>query len=561
MNEPVQNVSDPVTIEIVGNLLLSVAEEMGAALIRSAFSSNIKERKDCSTAVFNTEGDMIAQAEHIPMHLGSMLTIIEEIYKRYPKGELKEGDMFIANDPYTGGGTHLPDITLAAPVFLKDKLIAWVANIAHHSDVGGKVPGSTSGDAVSIFQEGIRIPPVQFCRNGNIIKEIRDFILINCRTPEERVGDLQAQVAANKVGVGRMLEVYRKYGEDFDLYMKELLSYTEKRLKTAIAKIPNGVHGFKDYMDNDGINDEPIPIEVSITVKSDHITFDFSKTSKQVDGPINVTMNGLLATVFYSLKSLIDPNIPSNAGIYRVFDVVAPEGLIVNSTSPAPVGERIDTCMRVVDVILGAMAEAIPERVIAACNSACTTATFSGIDPRSNEFFVYLETVGGGLGASSSMDGMNGVQVHLTNTSNLPVEALEIEYPLMVERYSLRKDSGGAGQYRGGLGIRRDIKTLASNITFSALADRQEISPWGLSGGHPGKSGAYYHIFADKKVKLGSKTSDEKLNKGDVISVQTPGSGGYGDPGKRKMEDVLKDYREGKISKSASQKVYKVTVD
>lgn len=556
-----QNNADPVTIEIIGNLLLSVAEEMGAALIRSAYSSNIKERKDCSTAIFDAEGNMVAQAEHIPMHLGSMLTIIEEIYIKYPRNELEAGDMFIANDPYSGGGTHLPDITVAAPVFLENKLIAWVANIAHHSDVGGKVPGSTSGDAVSIFQEGIRILPVRFCKKGNIIKEIRDMVLINCRTPEERTGDLQAQVAANKVGVRRILDVYKKYGKNFKIYLKELLNYTEKRLKTAINDVPDGIYSFKDYMDNDGINNAPVPIEVEITVKQDHIIFDFSKSSPQVDGPINVTMNGLLATVFYSLKALIDPDIPSNSGIYRVFDVIVPDGLIINSVSPAPVGERIDTCMRVVDVILGAMAEAIPERVIAACNSACTTATFSGIDPRTKEFFVYLETIGGGLGASSNTDGMNGVQVHLTNTSNLPIEALEIEYPLMVERYSLRKDSGGAGKYRGGLGIRRDIKTLADNITFSALADRQEIAPWGLKGGHAGKSGAYYHIYTDKKVKLGSKTSDEKLNKGDIISVQTPGSGGYGDPKDRKEEKVIKDYVEEKISLENAKKYYDIELN
>ncbi len=553
--------ADPATIEIIGNLLLSIAEEMGAALIRSAYSSNIKERKDCSTAVFDAAGRMVAQAEHIPMHLGSMLTIIAEIYQRYPAKTIKEGDMFIANDPYHGGGTHLPDITVAAPVFVGKKLMAWVANIAHHSDVGGKVPGSTSGDAISIYQEGIRIPPVKFCQDGLIIREIRDLILLNCRTPQERTGDLQAQVAANKVGIKRLLDVYKKYGTDFDFYIEELLNYTEKRLKADIKKISNGVYYFKDYMDNDGINPQKVPIAVEITVQEEHISFDFSRSSKQVTGPINVTMNGLYATVFYSLKALIDPDIPSNSGIYRVFDLIVPEGLIVNSVAPAPVGERIDTCMRVVDVIIGAMAQAIPDRVIAACNGACTTGTFSGIDPRTNEFFVYLETIGGGLGASSQSDGMNGVQVHLTNTSNLPIEALEIEYPLMVERYMLRQDSGGAGEYRGGLGIRRDIKTLAEDITFSALADRQEIPPWGLKGGMAGKSGAYYHISSGQQSKLSSKTSNQRLKQGDIISIQTPGSGGYGHPQERKKEAVCRDMIEGKISRTSAEKDYGVKLD
>jgi len=272
-------------------------------------------------------------------------------------------------------------------------------------------------------------------------------------------------------------------------------------------------------------------------------------------------MNGLLATVFFSLKALIDPDIPSNFGIYKVFDIIAPKGLILNSVTPAPVGERIDTGMRVVDVIMGAMAEAIPHRVIAACNSSCTTATFSGIDPRTNEFFVYLETIGGGLGASRDLDGVNGVQVHLTNTSNLPIEALEIEYPLMVERYSLIKDSGGTGKHRGGLGIRRNIRTLAENITFSSLADRQEIAPWGLKKGKPGRGGAYYRITPEESIKLGSKISDVKLNKGDIISVQTPGSGGYGDPREREREAVIRDIVEGKISRESAEEDYKIKID
>ena len=552
---------NPVTIEIVGNLFLSIAEEMGAALIRSAYSSNIKERKDCSTAVFDSEGKMIAQAEHIPMHLGSMLTIIEEIFKKYPKDTLNEGDMFIANDPYTGGGTHLPDITVAAPVFTGNKLIAWVVNIAHHSDVGGKFPGSSSVFLAITFFRLNSIPPVKFCENGVIIKEIKDIILINCRTPWERTGDLQAQVAANKVGIKRLLGVYKKYGDNIETYMEGLLNYTEKRLKADIKKVPDGVYSFKDYMDNDGINNKRVPIEVLIIVEDDHISFDFSKSSKQVDGPINLTMNGLLATVFYSLKTLIDPDIPSNLGIYRVFDVIAPKGLILNSVAPAPVGERIDTSMRVVDVIIGAMAQAIPDRVIAASNSSCTTATFSGIDPRTNKFFVYLETIGGGSGASRRLDGVNGVQVHITNTSNLPIEALEMEYPLMVERYTLRKDSGGAGKHRGGLGIRRDIKTLAGNITFSALADRQEIAPWGLKKGKSGKSGAYYCITPEGNIKLDSKISDVKLNKGDIISIQTPGSGGYGDPREREKEAVIKDIIEGKILRESAEEDYGVKID
>lgn len=549
---------DPVTVEIVGNLLLSIAEEMGATLIRSAYSSNIKERKDCSTAIFDVNGRMVAQAEHIPMHLGSMLGIIDEIIKKYPIDTLTAGDMFIANDPYAGGGTHLPDITVAAPVFDSGRLIAWVANIAHHSDVGGKVPGSTSGDAVSIFQEGIRIPPIKVIQGGKPIREIIDFILTNCRTPEERKGDLQAQFASNTVGARRVIEAYRKYSDKLEECMYELQDYAARRLSAGIAKVPSGIYTFTDYMDNDGINDEPVKISVKITVDNGFMILDFSDTSPQVSGPINVTFNGLLATVFYSLKALIDPDIPSNAGIYRTFKVIAPKGTIVNAISPAPVGERIDTCQRVVDVIFGAMAKAIPERVIAACNSAVTTATFSGIDPRNEAFFVYLETIAGGSGASKRCDGMSGVQVHMTNTSNLPVEALEIEYPLLVERYTLRPDSGGAGKYRGGLGIQRDIRILNDGVTFSGLADRQKIAPWGLEGAGEGACGAYYHIRDGVSRRIGSKSSNIELKKGDVISILTPGAGGYGNPLEREPELVKKDVIEGKVSPDKASELYGV---
>ena len=551
---------DPIIVEIVGNLLLSIAEEMGAALIRSAYSSNIKERKDCSTAIFDTNGKMVAQAEHIPMHLGSMLGIIEEIMKKYSVDELVPGDMFIANDPYAGGGTHLPDITVAAPVFVDKKLVAWVANIAHHSDVGGKVPGSTSGDATSIFQEGIRIPIIKFCKEEQVIQDVFNFILTNCRTPQERVGDLQAQVAANKVGIQRIKEVSSKYGDRLGVCMEELQDYAEKRLRAGIAKVKNGNYSFIDYMDNDGITKDPVPITVNITVEDNFMKLDFTGTSPQVLGPINVTKNGLLATVFYSLKALIDPEIPSNAGIYRAFEVTAPEGLIINSVAPAPVGERIDTCQRVVDVIFGAMSQAIPNRVIAACNSAVTTATFSGVDPRTNQFFVYLETIGGGSGASYNQDGMSGVQVHMTNTSNLPVEALEIEYPLMVRQYSLRTNSGGAGKFRGGLGIQRDIQILSEDVTFSGLSDRQEIAPWGLFEGKEGGCGAYYSVKGDNVEKLGSKCSNIALKKGDYISVLTPGAGGYGDPIERDPQLVLNDLIERKISKEKADELYGVVI-
>ena len=528
---------DAVTVEIVGNLLLSIAEEMGVALIKSAYSTNIKERRDISTAVFDPEGNMVAQAEHVAMHLGSLLGIIKEVYRKHPISEIHPGDMFMGNDPYNGGGTHLPDITVAQPVFAGETLIGWVANLAHHSDVGGKVAGSTSGDAVSIFQEGLKIPLVRVCENGKIQEDIVSFLLANSRIPGERQGDLQAQIASNRVGARRLLEAFERYHTLLIDSMHELQDYAERRLRAGIKALPDGEYEFTDYMDDAGINHpSPIKIHVKISIKDDFMYLDFTGTDPQVNGPNNVTKNGLLATVFYCLKALIDPEIPSNAGIYRAFQVEAEEGSIVNAVNPAPVGARIDTCMRVADVIFGALGPAVPKRAMAGCNSSCTSAIFSGADPQdSSHFYVYLETIAGGSGAQNGRDGLSGVQVHMTNTSNLPVEALEMEFPLLtVHKYGLIENSGGAGQYRGGLGIERIFEAMYDNISFTGLGDRQLYRPWGLYGGLPGAGGEYFITRADGTVeKLMSKCTDIPLHKGDTVTVHTPGAGGYGDPKER----------------------------
>ncbi len=555
---------DAVTVEIVGNLLLSIAEEMGYAVIRSAYSTNIKERRDISSAVFDPEGNMVAQAEHVAMHLGSLLGIIKEVYKHFDKKEIRPGDMFIGNDPYNGGGTHLPDITIAAPVFVDGKLIGWVANLAHHSDVGGKVAGSTSGDAVSVFQEGTKIPLVRICRENELCLDIVHIIMANSRIPSERYGDLQAQIAANAVGIRRFKEAYYRYGNVLIDSMYELQDYAERKLRAGISKLPDGEYSFMDYMDDAGITyPHPIPIAVRITIKGDTMELDFTGTNKQVEGPINVTKNGLLATVFYSLKAIINPDIPSNAGIYRAFSVSAEEGLIVNAQNPAPVGARIDTCMRVADVIFGAMAKAAPERAIAGCNSSCTSAIFSGNDPIDKEhFYVYLETIAGGSGASKYKDGLSGVQVHMTNTSNLPIEALEMEFPLVnVRKYALLPDSGGAGRTRGGLGIIREFEIMYDGINYTGLGDRQIHKPYGLAGGLNGTGGKYYVTRVDGTVEpLPSKCTDIRLNKGDLISVRTPGAGGYGSPLERPFEWLVRDIVEGKVTVQAAGEDYKVAI-
>ncbi|MEF3331107.1 hydantoinase B/oxoprolinase family protein [Oceanobacillus oncorhynchi] len=542
---------DPIMIEVLSNALLSVAEEMGVTLVKTSYSTNIKERKDSSTAIFNEKGETIAQAAAIPIHLGSMLGICKEILKKFDLEDIHPGDMFIANDPYNGGGTHLPDITIAEPVFSNGKIIAFVANIAHHSDVGGMVAGSSSGNCTSIFQEGIRIPPVKLIERGELSQSIIDMILLNCRTPKERLGDIKAQIASNKLGSKRVNELVTRYGlDEYQSSLDELLLYTERKVKEGIKKIPNGIYEFIDYLDDDGINlNTKIPIKVKIIVDNEFIHLDFTGTSKQVTGGINVVYTALLATIYYALKVVIDPTIPSNSGYYGAIKVTAPEGTIVNAVSPAPVGGRTDACQRIVDVIFGALSEAVPEKVVAGCNSAVTTVLFSGYDNERDKYFVYPESIGGGLGARHNKDGLDGVHVHVTNSSNLPIESMEMEYPLLLDKFELRNDSGGAGKFRGGLGIRRDYKVL-NDVEFATHGDRQVIPPWGLFGGREGQCGEFVinpDTKNEKKLETG-KVSDVSLKSGDILSVRTPGSGGYGNPEERDKELQAEDALEGKVT-------------
>ncbi|MDO3680215.1 hydantoinase B/oxoprolinase family protein [Paenibacillus ehimensis] len=554
---------DPITLEIVGNLLLSVAEEMGVTLVKTAYSTNIKERKDCSTALFDAKGRMIAQAEYVPMHLGSMLGVVGEVLKKFPVQSLRPGDMFVTNDPYAGGGTHLPDITMVSPVFLGDRLVAFVANIAHHSDIGGMVPGSVSAHSDNIYQEGLRIPLGRICRAGELVQETYDYIILNTRTPVERSGDLDAQIASNIAGTKRMAEVVRKYGPDYFAECTDaLLDYAEQLMRAGIRTLPEGTYTFEDYLDDAGANsDTPIPIRAAITIEDGTAKVDFTGTSPQVPGPLNMTYSGLLTTAFYCFKAVAGQSIFANHGIYRALQVTAPEGTIVNCKLPVPVGQRIDTAQRVVDVILGALAQVAPDRVLAACNSVVTSAIFSGTNPKTGNYFVYLETIAGGAGAHSRGDGLSGVQVHMTNTSNLPVEALEREYPVLVERYQLRTDSGGAGRFRGGLGIQRDFRILSDGMSYTGLGDRHKFAPWGLEGGKSGSPGSFWvSLNGGEPERLGSKISGISLNKEDLVRVCSPGSGGYGNPYDRPAESVLKDVREGKVSRQAAEADYGVVL-
>ena len=537
---------DRITLDVIGSALVSIAEEMGEALIKSSYSSNIKERHDCSTAVFNLAGEVIAQAEHIPMHLGSLIMIVQEILTRYPVGALQDGDVFIGNDPYTGGSTHLPDITVASPVFHDGEPIGFVANIAHHADGSGR-------QTRSIWDEGLRIPPIRIVEAGRLREDVMELLLLNFHLPRERRGDFRAQFAANRLGAARLAELFRRYGRETCVSaMAELLAYGERKIRAALSTVPDGVYTFEDWMDDDGAGGPPAPIRVRITIRSGAIALDFAGSGAQVPGDINVVYLALVATVYYALRALLDPTIPANGGFYRAIQVDAPEGSIVNARPPAPVAWRTQTCQRIADVVFGALAPALPARVIAATNGANSAWVFSGTDPRTGEYYVYLETIGGGSGARATKDGLDGVQVHITNTSNLPVECLEMEYPLFVEDYRLVPGSGGAGRSRGGLGLLRTIRLRRGEATFLGTLERGRFAPWGVFGGESGGTGALLlNAGTPDEQTLSAKVAGLPLREGDAVTIVTPGAGGYGPPSERDPELVERDRREEKIPVAA----------
>jgi N-methylhydantoinase B len=543
---------DPFSVEVIGNALLSVAEETGESLVRASYSTNIKERRDCSTALFDAQGRVLAQAEHIPIHLGSLLGIIETILERYPLSEVRPGDMFIGNDPYTGGGTHLPDIVVAAPMFYDGSLIGFVANVAHHADFVDR--GWTN-----IFVEGIRVPVVKIFDHDILQKDILNLILTNLQMPRERLGDFRAQFAANRLGLRRFGELCGRYGKEVLLAAaEELLNYAERKTRAGILQIPDGIYKFTDYLDVPSLP-EPLPLQVKIEIKGDEMCLDFSGNPPQMRNALNMTWTALLATVYYAVKTLIDPTILPNAGLYRPIKVTAPKGSILNCQSPAAVRERTETCQRVVDLIYGALASAIPERITAAHNGANTGVHFFGLHPRSGQFFNYMETIGGGSGARATKDGLDGVQVHITNTSNLPVECLESDYPLLVERYEMVNDSGGPGKWRGGMAIHRQIKVVEGEIDFGCGGSRQAIPPWGLFGGKPGAVGKI--VVHHDPSHAGECSRPTLLFPRESVSIITPGAGGYGDPRERDRILVLQDLIEERISKESAIRDYGLDSD
>ena len=549
---------DPITLEIIWNSFRSVTDECFLTLQRSAFSTNIKERHDHSVAVLDSRGRLIVQAENaLPIHLASIGGLVEILLGKY-SGDIAPGDIFIGNDPHVAGGTHLPDINLAAPVFDGETLIAFTCNIAHHADVGGAVRGSMSGGLTEIYQEGLRIPVIRLYRKGELARDTLDLLLLNMRLPAERRGDLNAQIASCRLGIQRIEHLILRFGIRLLLdAFEQIIERSRMRIRNAIGALPDGEWSYADMMDDDGVAAQNVLIKLTIRKTGQGLVFDFTGSDPQVPGNINLTANAVRSSVCYVLKALLDPDMPNNEGVFQAFEIVAPVASIVNCRAPGSVALRANTCQRVVDIVLGAMSAVLPERTIASANGANTSMVFAGEDPTTGSPYVYLETLGGGMGGRNDRDGKDGVQVHITNTSNLPVEAIEMEYPLRVEEYSLVVDSGGAGRWRGGLGLRRVVRPVGHVCEFSGAGERFRRGPPGIFGGEAGRAGAFRLLRADGSIEnLPGKLTRLILHPGDAVAVETPGAGGYGSPKERPREKLAEDLCSEKFTRRCIENHY-----
>lgn len=522
---------DPIRLEIFKNLFHSVAEEMGAALRRSAFSPNIKERRDYSCAVFNAAGDVLAMGDHMPVHLGSMPRSVQAALRAL---DLRAGDVALLNDPYAGG-THLPDLTMVMPVFVENarnskQPLFYVANRAHHADVGGAQAGSM-GLSREIFEEGVRIPPVRIMEKGRIARDAMAILLANVRTPREREGDLTAQIASCRIGERRLMALAAKYGSrEVIAYGRHLLDYSARMMASTIAAIPDGIYRAEDFLDDDGVTGGPQRIAVSIRIRGKNAEVDFTGSSPQCAGSINAVAAIAESAVFYVFRCLLDEQVAATSGLMRAIRVIAPSGTIVNARPPAAVaGGNVETSQRIVDTLLRALSRAIPSRIPAASQGTMNNLTFGGRDPRrNNEPFAYYETIAGGTGGGPGHPGNHGAQSHMTNTLNTPIEVLEHVYPVRVHRYALRAGSGGRGKFPGGEGIVREIEMLAE-VQAAILSDRRKAPPYALAGGGPGRVGRNEIVVKGWTERLPSKCTF-RAPAGATIRIETPGGGGWGNP-------------------------------
>ncbi len=519
--------ANPVALGVFHSLLSSVAEEMGAALIRSSLSPNIRERRDLSCAVFDANGSLISQASHIPVHLGAMPASVKAIQGLAP---FAPGDIVVLNDPYLGG-SHLPDVTMVSPVFTagsRRRLIGYVASRAHQSDIGGMAPGSMPL-ASELIQEGLIIPPVRLYERGLLKEDVLALILRNVRTPDERRGDFQAQVAAQRTGEKRMIELARKYGPRvLKSRMTELLDYAERLTTKRLMLVPDGTYDFEDALDDDGITPDPVPIRVSLTIDQGRLDADFTGSSPDRPASVNAVAAVTRSAVYYTVLCLIGGDAPLNAGCFRPVSVRLPEESVVSAKAGRAVSAgNVETSQRIVDVVLGALAKALPELIPAASSGTMNNVAIGGFDSRRKRAFTYYETLGGGVGAGAAGTGLSALHTHMTNTLNTPVETIETAFPLRVKKYQIRPGTGGKGKHAGGNGLLRSYEFLEpAQVTL--MSERRKLQPWGLRGGQPGSVGANSLETARNGERVLPSKVNFEVEIGDVLSVETPGGGGWG---------------------------------
>ncbi len=554
---------DAIKLEIVRNRWKGIAEEMCAALIRASYSTNIKDRRDCSAAIALPNGEVLAQSEvGTPLHLGIMPGVIRSVLEEYPVASMRAGDFYITNLPYPEGPGHLPDLSMISAIFHNNEPLALAASTAHHVDMGGYAPGSMPFGVTEIYQEGLQIPPTPIIRDGEIDEVVLRLINQNVRTEHEVRGDLMAQLACARIAEKRIEELLlREDAEEMQQYMDAILDHAERCMRAGIGTLPDGVYRYEDWLDDDGVVDQPVRIAVTVTIENEELRADFSGTSEQVLGPMNARITAAAACVYYVCKAVIDPDLPTCSGSYRPISVYAPEGTLLQARYPAAIGNaNILTDQRVVDVLLGALYEAVPDRVCAACSGEMNLLNIGGIDNRPGSghgaYYNYVETYAGGQGAMHDGDGQDGIHTHLTNTRNAPVEVIERTYPLRVVRYGLIADTEGSGRFRGGCGMERVFRCLADRTTITVGADRRKFTPWGLEGGANAKgSNATVKSPDGEIVQLPTKVVTQ-LRKGDELTIQTPGGGGWGDPRQRRPEAIARDVRDGLISAKRAREIY-----
>jgi len=556
---------DMITLQVVANALNSITDEMNMALIRTAYSTNIKDRRDCSCAVYTPQGEVICQTElGSPVHLGIMPSALDSVLARFALEQMDDGDHIVVNVPHPTGPGHLNDITMVSPVFVEGRIAFLVANMAHHVDVGGYAPGSMGVGIREIYQEGLQIPPVKLVKKGVVDRELVAMITQNVRASMEVEGDIYAQMACNNVGRKRLQELAGRTTVDgLNEYIRELFEYSERRIRAGLKAIPDGTYTFEDFIEGTPLTQELIKVKVTVTVHDEEITFDFSGTDPQVNDSLNSNKACVNTACYYIVKVLVDPGLPPNVGSYRPIHIHAPEGTVVNARAPAAIANAtIITAPKIVDALLGALVNAVPNRAAAASNGVTSLFNIGGTDPRTGRLYNYVETYAGGQGAMHNQDGMDAVQCHMTNTRNAPVEVIETAYPLMVRGYGLVPDSDGPGCFRGGLGMRREIRVLSENTALTVSTDRSKLKPWGVYGGMDGGNSACTIEHADGRLeKLAYSKMTRPVETGDTVTIVTPGAGGWGDPMTRDPEKVLWDVTEEFVSPERAREQYGVIVE